>query len=198
MKSPVSVFINENESSDILQRISMGEDEAISECLDKYGRLIWSLSRKFTCSREDAEDAVQDIFIDIWKYAARFDAAKSPEGAFVNLIARRRLIDRLRKSRSQTLTSISETTVANRPSDDHKKLQMYVEMKYAVDAIDKLGASQRQLVKMAIYGGMTHSEISKTIGLPLGTVKSQLRRGFQKIRTTLEIPITPIPRQIDF
>ena len=196
MSSPISVSKDKSDCSDILQRISRGEREAVAECLDKYGNLVWSIARKFTKTRADAEDAVQEVFIDIWKYAARFDAAKSPEGAFVTLIARRRLIDRLRRSNTQPQTTVFEASLVNLPSDAHRKLQMYVEMKYAVNELDKLNAGEKQIMKMAIYDGMTHSEIAKNLGLPLGTVKSQIRRGYHKIRTSLESPIIPISAKI--
>lgn len=192
MQSDVSLVKSENDFSDILQRMSKGEAGAVTECFDKYGKLIWGIARKFTNTREDAEDAVQEVFIDLWKYADRFDAAKSPEGAFITLITRRRLIDRVRKSNVQPQTIVFETAMENYPSDAHKKLQTYVEMKYAVEALDKLSLNEKQIMKMAIYGGMTHTEIAKTVGLPLGTVKSQLRRGFQKIRKSFELPMMPI------
>lgn len=178
-------------SLNILKRISEGDNRAVNDCLDKYGKLVWSLARKFTRTREDAEDAVQEIFIDIWKYAARFDAAKSPEGAFVTLIARRRLIDRIRKSKTQPQTVLFESAWTNQASDADKKLQMRVEMKFVVEALEKLSLHEKQILQMAIYGGMTHSEIAKTVGLPLGTIKSQLRRGFQKIRNSLGLTGVP-------
>ncbi len=178
-------------SLNILKRISEGDNCAVNDCLDKYGRLVWSLARKFTRTREDAEDAVQEIFIDIWKYAARFDAAKSPEGAFVTLIARRRLIDRIRKSKTQPQTVLFESAWTNQASDADKKLQMRVEMKFVVEALERLSLHEKQILQMAIYGGMTHSEIAKTVGLPLGTIKSQLRRGFQKIRSSLGLTGVP-------
>ena len=172
-------------SGDILQRIAGQDKEAVGECLDAYGKLVWSLARKYTKTREDAEDAVQDIFIDIWKYAARFDARKSPECAFITLIARRRLIDRLRKSTLQPQTAVFEDEMQNETCDADKKLHILLEVRYAVAALNKLGAQQKQIVQMSIYGGMTHSEIARTTGLPLGTVKSQIRRGFQKIRESI-------------
>ncbi len=181
---------DEQDSANILRRIAEGDRCAVNDCLDKYGKLVWSLAGKFTQTREDAEDAVQEIFIDIWKYAARFDAAKSPEGAFVTLIARRRLIDRIRKSNSQPRTAFFETALANQASDAHRKLQMRVEMKFVVEALEKLNLHEKQILQMAVYSGMTHSEIAKTVGLPLGTVKSQLRRGLQKLRLSLGSPVT--------
>lgn len=181
-------FIPTNiESSDILPRIAQEDKSAVADFLAAYGKLIWGLARKFTKNREDAEDASQEIFLDIWKYAARFDAAKSPEGAFVTLVARRRLIDRLRKFKHQQMFTRFEYDLQNEASDADKKLQMYIEMKYALDALEKMNVPQRQILQMSVYGGMTHSEIARETGLPLGTVKSQIRRGFQKLRDTIGV-----------
>lgn len=174
-----------SDSLSILQRIAVQDMAAIGDCLDAYAKLVWSMARRYTKTHEDAEDAVQDIFIDVWKYADRFDARKSPEPAFVALVARRRLIDRLRRAQTQLPTAFFDEALHNRPSDEHKKLQMFLEIRCALKALNTLGAQQKQLVRMAIYGGMSHAEIARTTGLPLGTVKSQIRRSFQKLRAAL-------------
>ena len=168
--------------SNILQRIAANDKSAVTDCIDLYGKLIWALARKFNNTREDAEDAVQEILIDIWMHAHRFDETKSPEGAFVTLIAKRRLIDRLRRSKTRPHALFAEGVLETQASDADKKLQRYIEMKYAVDALDKLMAHEKQIMQLAIYDGMSHSEIAESTGLPLGTVKSQLRRGFLKLR----------------
>lgn len=168
--------------SDILHRIAADDKTAIEQCLDVYGGLVWGLAKKYCFTREDAEDAVQEIFIDIWRYAGRFDAAKSPEISFIMLIARRRLIDRMRKSNHRPQLFFSEEILENRASEEHKKLQLHIELKDALQGLDKLHPQQKAIVQMAIFSGMSHKEISQRTGLPFGTVKSQIRRGFQKIR----------------
>lgn len=179
----------QNTNTSILQRIAVEDKLAVEECLDKYGKLVWSLALNFLNSREDAEDAVQDIFIDIWKYAGRFDAEKSAEANFISLIARRRLIDRLRKSKRQPKTFFSEEVLQNHSGEADKKLQNYIEAKEAVQHLKQLTPQQRQVIQMSIYGGMSQSEIAEECGLPLGTVKSLIRRGFQKIRDTFPIEV---------
>ena len=173
---------SQNTESSILQRIALEDKQAVEECLNKYGKLVWSIALNFLKSREDAEDAVQDIFIDIWKYAGRFDADKSAEASFISMIARRRLIDRLRKINRQPKVFFSEEGLQNLSSEVDKKLQIYVEAKEAVKQLERLNPRQREVIQMSIYGGMSQSEIAETVGLPLGTVKSLIRRGFQKIR----------------
>ncbi len=173
----------------ILQRIAKKDKMAVEECFDKYGGLVWSITKKFTNSREDAEDAVQDIFIDIWKYAGRFDAAKSAESSFIVLLARRRLIDRLRKFNRQPKVFFLDEIANNQSDGWEKKLQMQIEIQQAVQELNKLNPQQRKVVQMVIYAGMTQSEIAETTGLPLGTVKSLIRRGFRKIRQSYGIEV---------
>ncbi len=130
---------------------------------------------------------MQDIFIDIWKYAGRFDAEKSGEASFISLIARRRLIDRLRKSNRQPQTFFSEEVIQNHSGNFGKKLQTYIEAKEVIQHLNRLKPQQQQVIRMSICGGMSQSEIAEAIGLPLGTVKSHIRRGFQKIRDSFPI-----------
>ena len=89
--------------STILQSVADGNAAAVDECLGKYGGLVWSLARRLCPRHEDAEDAVQEIFVEIWRNAAKFDPEIASEATYVTMIARRRLIDRYRRraARSQ-------------------------------------------------------------------------------------------------
>ena len=80
----------------LLQRIAKGDASAVQECMETYGNLVWSLARRYSESAADAEDATQEIFLDIWKSAGRFDPERGKETTFIATIARRRLIDRVR------------------------------------------------------------------------------------------------------
>src|SRR5687768_16447720 len=82
--------------STILNRIANGDATAVQDCLKTYGGLVWSLARRMLRHPDDAEDVVQEIFIDVWKNAARFDPSRSSETTFIAMIARHRIIDRIR------------------------------------------------------------------------------------------------------
>jgi RNA polymerase sigma-70 factor (ECF subfamily) len=174
------------DSSTILQRIAQGEKNAVQECLNIYSRQIWDFARKFTNNREDAEDLVQEVFIDIWKNAARFDQTKSPEWLFVRMIARRRIIDFLRKSyrRPQSLP-FDDALDGNEASNAHQKLQMSLDIKSVTDSLNKLKVEESKLIRLAIYSGLSHKEIARRVGLPVGTVKTHIRRGMKKMRFSL-------------
>ena len=99
-------------ASDILQRVAAGEATAVDECLAAYRGLVWSLARRSTPNLSDAEDAVQEIFIEIWRNAARFDSTLSSESNYITMIAKRRLIDRFRRrKRLDTVSLSTETSV---------------------------------------------------------------------------------------
>src|SRR5438132_13118196 len=83
-------------TEDLLPRVARGDGVAVEQCVDRYGGLIWQIALRFSATRADAEDAVQEVFIDLWKSAARFDPTRASETTFVAMIARRRLIDRKR------------------------------------------------------------------------------------------------------
>jgi len=169
----------------ILQRIAAGDRAAVQECLDKYGGLVWSIARKMLRSNEDAEDIVQEIFVDIWKNAERYDDTQSSETTFVAMIARRRLIDRIRfMNRRISADSIEDVTTEPFTRSD-ENMQLCVEAKEAAAAMKNLRPEQRQVLYLSIVQGLSHQEISDATGMPLGTVKTHARRGILQAREAL-------------
>lgn len=169
----------------ILQRIAEGDKTAVQECLDTYGGLVWSLARRMLGYSDDAEDAVQEIFIDVWKNAERFDEAQASETTFIAMIARRRLIDRIRRiQRQPNVDSLDDILVE--PSRNYdQEMQISVEANQAAEAMRVLRPEQRQVLQLSIYQGLSHQEISNLTGMPIGTVKTHARRGLLQIREAL-------------
>jgi RNA polymerase sigma-70 factor (ECF subfamily) len=169
----------------ILKRIALGEKAAVQECLDAYGGLVWSLARRMSPNTEEAEDAVQEIFIDIWKNAARFDDSQASETTFVAMIARRRLIDRLRKTNRRPNTDSLEDILAEPVNNRDTDIQMNVEAQEAARAMKNLRPEQRQILHLSIVQGFSHQEIADALTMPLGTVKTHARRGLLQVRELL-------------
>ena len=169
----------------ILKRVAAGDADAVRECLDAYGGLVWSLARRMLRNTEDAEDVVQDVFVDIWKNAQRFDESQASETTFIAMIARRRIIDRIRYA-SRRVTADSIDDVVAEPADRaDRSMQISVEANEAAEAVAALRPEQRQVLQLAIVHGLSHQEIADATGMPLGTVKTHARRGLLAAREIL-------------
>lgn len=168
----------------LLSRIAAGDERAVKECIDRYSGLVWTIARRLIPNPDEIEDAVQEVFIELWKSAARFDASLSAEKTFVVMVARRRFIDRLRKHKRQPdIQPLPETVeLANQ---DHEDMERDAEASMAVRFLTELKPEQRKVLELSIYQGMSHGEISEAIDMPLGTVKSHIRRGLTQVRERL-------------
>lgn len=173
-------------SEPLLHRVAAGEQNAVDECLDRYGNLVWSLARRFTSNRTDAEDAVQEIFIELWANAARFNADKASETTFVAMLARRRLIDRLRKTKREPSTEELNVAASVEQVDREADLETKDQAARAQRIIQALKPEQQQIIRLAVYDGHTHQSIAESLGIPLGTVKTHLRRGLLRVREAME------------
>lgn len=167
----------------ILVRIARGDRQAVAECLDLYGGLVWSLA--WRSLGDAAEDAVQDVFVDLWTHAGRFDPSRSSEATFVAMIARRRLIDAARKSgRRPPAFPLPEGLVNDGP-DPSLTVERRDDAARAASALIALPEDQRRVLTLAIQGGLTHEQIASETGLPLGTVKTHARRGLIRLREAM-------------
>jgi RNA polymerase sigma-70 factor (ECF subfamily) len=134
---------------------------------------------------DEAEDAVQEIFVDIWKNAARFDPEQASETTFIAMIARRRLIDRIRYSQRRISADSIDDVLAEPVDRSDKVMQTSVEAREAAKALDALRPEQRQVLQLSIIHGLSHQEIADATGMPLGTVKTHARRGILQAREHL-------------
>lgn len=171
----------------LLPKIATGDPTAIEAFLKRYSGMVWGLARRFCRNAEDAEDATQEIFVDVWKSAARFDANAGSEVTFLMTIARRRLIDRARRMGRRISADLLEDpgTIPSPPQQD--QVEVHDEVARAQDAMRQLRPEQREVLDLALGHGRTHQEISAAIGIPLGTVKSHARRGLLRLREMLGV-----------
>ncbi len=176
-----------SEPAPLLARVAAGDQDAVQACLDQFGNLVWSLARRFTSSQSDAEDAVQEIFIDLWSSAARYDSSKASETTFVAMLARRRLIDRVRKTKRQP--EMEELTAAAdfEQPDQQTDIALQDDADRARRLIGTLKPEQQRVIKLAVYEGHTHQGIADALRIPLGTVKTHLRRGLLKVREAMQV-----------
>ncbi|MEZ6085184.1 MAG: sigma-70 family RNA polymerase sigma factor [Phycisphaerae bacterium] len=173
-------------SDTLLQKVAAGETAAVAACVDAYGGLVWSLARRFLDHPSEAEDAVQEVFIEIWKNAARFDPTVASETTFVAMIARRRLIDRRRRDARRPVNESTPVDELSIPSPDTLMKSIFEMKPHAASALGRLKPDQRRVLKLAVCQGWPHQLIADRLGMPLGTVKTHVRRGLIKLREELQ------------
>jgi RNA polymerase sigma factor (sigma-70 family) len=168
-----------------LSRVAAGDRVAMRDCIERYSRLVWSLAVRLSPNRADAEDAVQDIFVSVWQNASRFDASRASEATFITVIARRRLIDRMRRAGKAVGAGAVDFDADAMPAAEAPALELTEEAKAARKAMGELPAERRRVVAMSVVEGLTQEEIAAQTKMPLGTVKSHLRRGLLAVREAL-------------
>jgi RNA polymerase sigma-70 factor (ECF subfamily) len=171
----------------LLPQIAAGNPGAVETFLRRHQNMVWGLARRFCRGAEDAEDATQEIFVEVWKSADRYNPDYGSEVTFLMTIARRRLIDRARRQGRRPATELLEDagTLPASPIADQAELQD--EVQRGQQALGQLRPEQREVLDLALGQGRTHHEISVAIGIPLGTVKSHARRGLMRLRELLGV-----------
>lgn len=144
------------------------------------------MARRFCPTASDAEDAVQEIFLDVWKSSARYDASVASEATFIAMIARRRLIDRRRRAGRRITEETGRDELAASVPPAMPRFELDEEARAAVDALTNLKPDQQEVLRLSVFQGMSHEKIAEATGLPLGTVKTHVRRGLIRIREVLE------------
>ena len=187
IQQAASIYNMSASSESLLAKIGHGDKSAVSDCLDRYGGLVWSMARRMTSCSEDAEDVVQEIFVSLWRSASTFDPDRSSETTFVAMIARRRIIDFLRRRQAAAAeTGPAEVEQLASPSGEPgSQVDLQDEAAAAMEVLDKLPGEQSRAIKLAVFNGLTHQQIADAMNLPLGTIKSHIRRGLIKVRDRL-------------
>ena len=167
-----------------MRRVAIGEEDAIEELYNRFGALVFKLSIQFLSNNAEAEDAVQEIFVRLWKTADRFDPRKAKLVTWVMLITRRHLIDRIRRKtvRPKTYELGDQYDVSG--TDEATPSNISVQERNAAlqKALQTLSEMQRTVIERAYFQGFTLREVSLQIDAPLGTVKSALSRGLLRLR----------------
>lgn len=167
----------------LLPRIAQGDGAAVEEFLERYKRLVWWLARKH--AGEDPEDAVQEVLVEVWKNAGRFDPSIASETTFVGMIARRRLIDRHRRAERRLDTETLSPNDLLGGVQQAGGVEDLAEAALARRAIRQLDPREGRVLMMSVYEGFSHSEIARATDMPLGTVKTYIRRGLDRVRAKL-------------
>jgi len=181
---------SEESQAELLRRIASQDREALAQFYDETAGVLFSTAIRILGDALEAEEAVQDAFVQIWSKATSFDLALGAPLYWALGITRNRCIDRLRarKRRSQLLNELADEGAANPllPVTQSGGFLSKDESAAVRSAVEGLPREQQQVIQMAFFGGMTHQEIAESLNEPLGTIKARIRRGMLKLRESLQ------------
>ena len=185
MPSKSTAAASPDACGDVLPAVARGEAAAVEACIGRYGGAVWHLARRYLPPAE-AEDGVQEVFLDLWRSAGRFDPAAGRERTFVLTVARRRLIDRRRRLTARRFVTVPEVPCPPDPVPTAAdRAEIRDESARARRELTALPDGQRRAIELAVDRGLSQTEIAAETGMPLGTVKSHARRGLAALRDRL-------------
>jgi RNA polymerase sigma-70 factor (ECF subfamily) len=171
-----------------LDRVAAGDPSGLAALYDRYSRLLYSLALRILRDAADAEDVVQEVFLQAWRQASRYDPSRGAVAAWLLTQARSRAIDRLRARRARPAPD-DDAVPAREIADPGPAVDWQVmsseQIKRVRAAIDDLPVLQRVAIELAYYEGCTQTEIAERLEQPLGTVKTRIRLALAKLREAL-------------
>lgn len=185
------------ELSDLLARAGLGDRAAFATLYQRSSAHLFAVILRINRDRAQAEDILQEVFVNVWRAAANFDAAQSQPLTWLTSIARNRAIDSLRRAQTQPQWQAGTTATDDEDSDVYddmadeapgplELLSRAGEARQLQHCLGELGAPQRQSLALAYFDGLSHAEVAEKMGQPLGTVKSWVRRSLLSLKGCLE------------
>jgi RNA polymerase sigma-70 factor, ECF subfamily len=168
----------------LIYAIGARSEDALRLLYERYGRSAYSLARRIMRSDTDAEDVTQEVFVKVWQKALDYSPARGSVSTWMMTIAHHAAIDALRK-RSSRDTIHPEEDELERAPDTRIDVDNALENVMVTEAMQSLTGEERTLIELAYFEGLSHSQLAARTGIALGTIKSRIRVGLQKLRTSL-------------
>ena len=177
------------DDTQLLSMIQRQDRGALEALYDKYGGAVYSLAMRMLSDSGAAQEVTQDTFFNVWRRASSYHSQRGKVTSWLFSIAHHRTIDELRRRRRAQSQVQYGVDLTNKPSDGADDPVAYATAQYErsqlKDALHTLRVEQREVVVLAYFGGLTHSEIAKHLDQPLGTVKTRMRLGLRRMREAL-------------
>jgi len=171
----------------LMRRIAEGDAGAVRTLYDRHAGLVYSVALKMLRNRDDADELVADVFLELWRKSARYDPTRAAPSTYIVTLARSRCIDRQRRSAARPMLALhdaerSAPVQTQTPADESQLSEQRAAVR---EALASLEPNQRQAVEAAYFDGLSHSEIAERLGKPLGTIKTHVRLGLIRLRDKL-------------
>jgi RNA polymerase sigma-70 factor (ECF subfamily) len=173
----------------LLRRVARGDSAAFELIYDRYADAVFGMVLRVLRDRAQAEEVAQEVLVEAWRTATRFDASRGSARAWLLTMARRRAIDRVRSAQAADDREVRAASGSLTPEYDEvsEAVVTRLEAEEVRGCLDTLTDLQRESVQLAYYRGYTHSQVSHLLEVPLGTVKTRLRDGLIRLRDCLGV-----------
>ncbi len=182
----------EREDEALVKQVARGDTSALEKLYDRYGQPVYSLTLRIVRDPQTAEELAQEVFVRLWRYADTYDPARGRLSGWLLGIAHNLALNEVRRWQSRPqkaeLTSDDderEYELVDESADAAEAAWINIRRQAIVDALKQLPEAQRQAIELAFFGGFTHLEIANLLGDPLGTIKSRIRIGMQRLKQLL-------------
>lgn len=182
----------------VVRRMKAGQPSGLEALYDRYATMVFSQVLRILRDAQEAEDVTQEVFTRAWVDAARFDPARGAVGAWLTIIARTRALDRLRRNKARGGVSMGPAALPDLPDpapSAESQAASAEQVRAARGALTALPDELRVVLELAYFEGLTQAEIADRTGVPLGTVKTRIRTGLQRLRDAVAAASTPEGKQ---
>jgi len=174
---------------DLLSRCAMGDQQAFKTLYQHSSAKLFAVAVRITRRRDWAEEVLQESFINIWNHSSGYNAAKSAPMTWMTAIVRNRALDLLRRPREVEIDANHEEMVASIPDESpgpEELLKRSIEAGALAECMKQLTGDQQRSIALAFFNGLSHGELARQMQKPLGTVKTWIRRGLERLKSCLD------------
>lgn len=173
----------------VLVQVARGDEAAFERLYDRVAGVVFGVARRVVRDPAQSEEVAQEVLVEVWRTATRFDPDRGTALTWILTMAHRRAVDRVRSAQAAAARDERAGELDRRPAFDEvaEVVETKLEQEQVRRALDTLTDLQREAVTLAYYGGYTYREVAELLDIPLGTVKTRLRDGLIRLRGTLGV-----------
>jgi RNA polymerase sigma-70 factor, ECF subfamily len=181
--------LDQLEDEDLVRRVARGDTAAFEVVYQRHASRVLGVARRVVRNPAQSEEVAQEVLVEVWSTAARFDPAQGSFRAWVTTMARRRAIDRVRSVQAADDRDLRAAASSHSPDFDQvsETVELRLEAERVRHCLGGLTDLQRESIELAFFGGYSHREVSDVLDLPLGTIKTRLRDGLIRLRDCMGV-----------